>query len=1195
MRSTLKIPRLLLMAVAALSQTEAVLGDFNLREELGRTWTAECVTFPVTPAEKAQALAGAALLDEAGKPVVYQLLTPEGGPARIVLQVDLAPFATRRYGFAESAGGAAPATDLRIETTEDALTIRNSRTGVRLRQRLEPGQGPFAGIQMVSGKWVGDSRLPADAPVVGYEVSVSLAGPVVAEARCRIGLRDQGAWEFRFRVYANEPVVLVDESFATSVPVTINLFLDKDFGIERLLYRYGKGMPDGSIGKNAVWEVSAGTVFTLEPWLAWWMDDRRGSACGFYGTTSNDMLTLAACQAGVWVDPQLPAEKRVPPLVTVVRDELGVHAGFTAKYGQRQWLLGAFDRDVVLAETKDSKREFASLLPYRYLVKYGHFPLDLIKDYVMRWPSAVEHPRLLMTREDVARFKARGAATDVAPYRQRAQHYADNPAELTIYNLDDAIPAYLATDDARLGALLAQTALTLLQDSINYLIDQNGMPLGAAPHHQSGLAVAVTLCDLMLDSPYLTPEQRGRVCAQAAFLGYTTSRPEYWSPVRGFSGNPNMTTSVYGYRAALAAFISDHPAARQWVDEGLSELKKQVDTWSDDNGGWLEAPHYAMVSYDMILGVLLMAHNAGFNDWLYTDPKVKAVGRWFAKIDSPPDSRLGGFRHRPAVGNTYMNEPNGEFGLLAYLFRERDPAYAAEMQWQFRQNNQYGAPGIGGFFPAFAGFRRILTDPALPESVPAYGSELFPQTGVVLRDTYPSSRETYLHLILGNNHAHYDNDSGSILLYGKGRILADEFGYYGCTPEEDHSMIESPVAGHGVMLVRDFVTHPRFDYVAGVKQGWTRQIALVKGATPESLTYFVINDSLAVNGPASWRLWLTAQAVTLSPQAALVAGREDVDMDVVFLAPQGVELKTEERTRTSGSGMFPDWNWHAMATTQTGLIAATAYGGGFTTVLLPRLKAEPPATCTALAEGRCVKVTHSAGVDYVFLANAPFSFDGDGIHFAGMAGVAQLRGGEVALALGSGGELSAQGTRITSDRPLPPRTANLFSNGGFEDGTLAPFAPVETDGLRVALQKGNPVPGDATHGGSHCLAITLRKNGQDSAGADFRVPVDPRRVYRISLNAYVDSATVATLGGYSSDATGKQIADGNGQVWQWSLGARGPMAGWQKLETTVGPAGSGAPFAWPAGIVSTHFVCWISGDAGTLYLDDITFEPLEQK
>lgn len=1180
-----------LLLVVAVLPTAGAAPDFTLREELGRPWTNECVTFALAPAQAAKAREERALLDSAGKPVPYQLVTAASGEPRLALLTDLTPFATRTWSFADSADTVAMPTDVQVEDTPDVLRLSNSRIGIALAKKAAPGIGPLAGIRLNSGKWIGGSRLPPGAVIRDWTVTVTQRGPVMAEALCRISFGDKDTWQLRVRLYAHEPVVLVDETFAADTPVTFSLVLSENFNPEQLLYRYGKGMPGGSIGKNATSSVSIGTVFEMEPWLHWSAAERRGSTFSVYNAQDRDLLTVAAREAGAWVDPRLPREKRVPPLVRVRRDDTGLHADFVFGHGQRKWLLGAFDRDAALAETRDPKLDYSSPLPYRYLVKHGHFPLDMIKDYVLRWPHALEHPRLLMTRNDVALFKAR--AGDSAAFRQRGQHYLNNPAALTAYNMDDAIPAYLVTEDTKLGDMLAAKATEMIQAMVDYLIDQNGLPFGAAPHHQSSLATAIGLADMMYDSPHLAPEMRERVRAQAAFLGYTLSRPEYWSPERGFAANPNMTTSVYGYRASLASFISDHPEAKQWNAAGLAELKSQLDTWSDANGGWLEAPHYAMVSYDQILGVLLMASNAGFNDWLYSDPKVKSVIRWFAKIDTPPDSRIGGFRHRPAIGNTYLNEPNGEYGILAYLFREKDPVFAAEMQWQFKQNNMYGTPGIGGFFPAFAGYRRILTDPTLPEKAPTYGSELFPQTGVVLRDTYPSARETYLHLIAGHNHAHYDHDSGSIVLYGKGRILADEFGYYGCTPEEDHSMLDSPLAGRGVMQVRDFATHPRFDYVAGVKQAWTRQIALVKGPTPESPTYFVINDALAVNGPATWRLWLTAAAVKLAPQSALVVGKEDVDLDVFFLAPPGLELKTEEKSRTSGSGMYPDWNWRGMTTTQTGLIAALPYAGGFRTVLFPRLKTEKPATCTALLGGKGVKVTHAAGTDYVFLANAPFAFDEGDLYFEGLAGVAQLRGDEVLLVLGSGGTLSARGKSITSDRPLPPTAHNLFPNGDFESGKPAPFAASESETMTVALREGNPVKGDTTHAGRFSLGITLIKDGRNSVGADFRVPVDPQKTYRVRLSAYADSKTVTTIGGYARDAADQQLKDAAGRVWQWSLAARGPMTGWQTLETTIGPAGSGAPLAWPAGITATTLTCWISGEPGTLYLDDISIEPVE--
>ena len=1173
---------LVCLGVAAQEAARAA-APFVLREELNRQWTREYVTFPLTRAQAQQARGGLPLLDPDGKSLPYQVQSGTAGALRIAVQADLAPLSTRTFGFAET-GKADGSTDLTVEETADAVLIGNGKTGVRLVKAA--GNGPIAGVKLNSGKWVGGSRLVTDVPVTACTVQITARGPVMAEAVCKVTFGGKGSWESRYRVFAYEPVVLIDETCAVDAKATLRLMLSEQFNAETLFFRSG----DAPYGKNLTWKIEPGLVFEWEPWLRWHASVRRGATFSVFDAKESDLLTVAAREAGAWVDPALPAEKQGGSTLKVVKDDDGVHVGLPLKFGQRKWMLGAFDRDACLAIMKDPKTEVGSPIPYRYLIKYGHFPLDMIKDYVLRWPSKLEHPRLLMTKEDVKRFRAK--AVDLEPYQKKVQSYLATPDGPAIHELTDALPAYLATQDPKMSERLAKRAVSMFQDLVNDLIDQDGLPFGAAPHHTQSMATAPCLADIVYDSPQTTTEQRERLRALAAFLGYTTARPDYWSPERGYAANPNMTTSVANYQAALAAFISDHPCAKDWVKKGMDELKLQLDTWSDDNGGWLEAPSYALLSYDSIVGPLVMAHHAGFNDWLYADPKVKKVIRWFAKIDTPPDSRIGGFRHRPPVGNTYLNEPNGEYGILACLFREKDPLFSAETQWQFKQNNMYIASCVGGFLPAMAGYRLLLTDPALPAKAPHYGSELFPETGVVLRDAYPSPRETYLHMIQGNNHAHYDNDSGSIILYGKGRILADEFGYYGYIPQEDHSMVESPMAGSGILRVRDFVTGPRFDYVAGEKESWTRQIAMVKGAAPDDPCYFVLNDSLAVAGPATWRLWLTAQEVKPNGQSALVVGKEDVDMDVVFATPEGVTLTTEPKTRTSGSGMYTNWTWGPMTTTQQGLIAKVAHVDGLTAVLYPRLKTAKPPAVAVLAGGKAVKVTHEAGTDYVFLSRAPFTFDEGDLHFEGMAGMAQLRGDERVLAMGSGGKISARGITVTSDRPLPKASRNLFPNGGdFETGTLAPMAAATNDVLQLALYQGNPAPGDATHAGRYCAAFTLKAQANSSLPAGCQIPVDPARVYRISLQVYADAAITGEFGGYGINSMTQNVLTEAGTVWQWSVWIKGPTAGWQTLETTIGPKGSGAKITWPSGITGTHVNCIIGGAPGTLYLDNLVIEP----
>jgi hypothetical protein len=367
---------------------------------------------------------------------------------------------------------------------------------------------------------------------------------------------------------------------------------------------------------------------------------------------------------------------------------------------------------------------------------------------------------------------------------------------------------------------------------------------------------------------------------------------------------------------------------------------------------------------------------------------------------------------------------------------------------------------------------------------------------------------------------------------------------------------------------------------------------MVKVASPDDPCYVVVNDAFKVNGAATWRLWMTAEDVKVNGQAALLVGKEDVDMDIIFLNPEAVPLKTEAKTRRCGSGMSPKWQWGPMETTQIGLIAAMPHTAGYTALLYPRLKTAKSPTVTPLAGGKGVKIAHEAGVDYVFLSNTPFTYDEGDIHFEGMAGMIQLRGKEVLVAMGSGGKVSARGKTAVSDAPLPKVSANIFpNNGDFENGALAPLTAGTNGTVTAALYKGNPVAGDTTHKGQYSVAYTVKEKGNGVFHGNYLIPVDPQRVYRISMNVYADAAIMGQFGGYGINKVTQNVKTKDDRVWGWSVWMKGPTDGWQALETTIGPEGSGAKHIWPPGIELTHMVIRIGGEPGAFYVDDISVEP----
>ncbi len=1030
-RITARIAALLLAISSLTASLEPAAADdsFRIADYLGRTWRNELVRFPLTDAQLKAAQASKTIVGPDGKAVAYQI-APGEKTTQVVFAVDLNPFESREYRFNSKA---ADTSDLRIIETDERVALINNQVGISLRKSLKPGEGPITGVLLQSDQWIGGSRLETGRQVRNVEsvtTEIIARGPVFAEAVCRVKFEQNGLWELKVRVQAGEPVVLIDESFSLGTDVNFVLDLSRDFEPTGILYRHGAG----HVGKNANERLDAvdaatnpgtraGTVppaFVLEPWLHWWERQRQGNWCGLYNEKSSDLLMLGAREPGVWVDPQQPHDTQSPPQVFITSDKGELAARFPLRGGTRKWMIGSFDKAASLSIMKETETIGArgpitvlrATLPQKYLIKHGDFPLERVNNYVLDWPNdKASTARLFFSKAEVDALRRRFKPDPVLLDRYRQ-------APVASYAMDDVVLYYLGTNDAALGRHLAQQATTLIQAEVDrFLLQEHNPTLGAEPHRRANeLLPAINLAALVLASEHLQPEQRRRLQGQLAFLAYTVSRPDFYSQARGYAANPNMTSTVSAFQVLSAGAIPSHPMAPAWINGGLTELKRELHAWSDENGGWLEAPHYAVVGWDYLIACFLAAHHAGLGDDLY-DPRMKQVGDWLAKISTPRDWRVSGRRHLPPIGNTPTGEPTSEFGLLAYLWRDKDPDFAARMQWMYREQGEFASPGIGGFFPSLAGYRTFLLDERIPAKAPAYTSELFPQTGVVLRHGFPSDRETQLLLIAGNNHAHYDDDSGSFTLWGKGQILADDFGYTGIASAEDHNLVVSPsIAPMSVMQIKEFATTDNLDYVKGQRGGWTRQIAFAKDRDPLGPNYFVIADTLDRPDPAKWQLWLTADQVTLGDRAALVEGKEDVNLEIVFASPAPVQLTTETKTRSS-TGLTPNGETRTpWPSTQTGVIASSSTGS-FVTVLYPRLKTQKPPLVTSLAEGRVLKVQSSDTTDYVFLSPSKFSFTLEDLSFEGTSGAVRVAANQVTLSLGSAGKLTAKGHELNAEKP----------------------------------------------------------------------------------------------------------------------------------------------------------------------------------
>jgi hypothetical protein len=592
---------------------------------------------------------------------------------------------------------------------------------------------------------------------------------------------------------------------------------------------------------------------------------------------------------------------------------------------------------------------------------------------VLHWSGYEKdpHPCLYLTTGDVTRI--RQTRLDLESLRQ------NQSLQLAQDGLEKLIDAALIADDASAKKTVIAEALKALDQLIAKIPETTFKNVG--PHNYSEVfGKAVGLADAALAGTLMTPDERTQMLAKLAQVGYLINDPKYWNPEAGKGSLcPNMYSTADGYRLTIAALIPSHPMAKTWFDAALRALKQELDDWMDPAGGMLESPHYSMVIFDQLLGAFLIAKHAGAPDSGHLfDPKLRKAMEWFGNISTPRDPRNDGFRRWPTIGHTYVNERTTEFGVMASLWQEKDPAFAATMEWMHREHGCFGEPGILSYYTAFMGYRSYFRNSGIQPKVPAWTSTVYPETGVLLRNTIGSHRESTLYMIAGRNHSHYYNDSGSITLWGKGRELCDEESYQfprNKISRKAHSMPDRPAtfSEESVMALQEFSTTGHLDYVRGNRRGWQRQIAFVKDADPLGPNYFVIADTLdAKSVPTTWRLYLAAAQITPTASGVTVVGRDDVDMDVIFLRPAALQFEIQS-------------NHIAAAVSASGTVSALLY---------PRLKTEQPPQVVPLAAGRGVKVVSSAGADYVFLAPEPFTFAEGDVSFTGKVGVIKIREGK---------------------------------------------------------------------------------------------------------------------------------------------------------------------------------------------------------
>ncbi len=970
---------------------EPAVAIFPLKDHLNHAWQHELVFFPVE--SNVFGRKDLRLMGPDDKPAAYQWVSAEAAGAR---KNSVAFFASVPKGgisqYRLVPGSPVATTDLRVTVASDSVRLENGLAGIHVGGPAADKEGPIAGIRLRSGRWIGGGELKTPWPTNRITVTAGSQGPVFADAIVAYEFPQHCSWRLRFRLVAGEPVALVDEEFSLPEGAGWNLQLGKGWNPDQMFHR---GMVHDC--KTTPVAATAGAkLFLLEPWAPWWGDTPRGNWTALFRGDGDDLLAIGCREPGVWVEPG-----RTQWDASVTLSQPNVAAGFQLRGFARKWLLASLSR----RESVTDKDNFAPL-PQQTMMRFSDAALDVVKDYTVAWDDrGTRHPRLFTTAAEVDRFRQSFKVNQETLARLRQ-------AKINPWQMDEAVAYLLATSDQELGRRFADAVLEMLQQAVDRFVLQDHLRThGTAPHHRTTeIMWSAIMADLALGSPALTADERQRINAQLAYLGYTLAGPGFISPERGYSANPNMTTTARGMLGLVACAIPSHPAARGWAQYALAEVQRELDQWCDAEGGWLEAPHYMTVSMDSIVSLALALRETGFTDtaWEF-QPKLRKTAQWLAEISTPSDPRLKGDRHMPEIGNTYLGERTCLGGWLARIWRDKDPQFASHMQWWWKAHGSSRTLGIGGAYPGTQGYGFLMFDESIPATPPPCVSRLFPDTGAVLRAHFPGERETYLHYIQGRMHQHYDYDEGSFILWGKGQPLCEDFGYYGRAAAADHSRVDD---GFVEMLgnegrIQEFAAGA-VDYLRGERGGWQRQILFVKDADPLGPNYFVVRDSVVSGKPFDWRVWIAAAeppAVGTNPVRA--KGRFGADLVVYFLDPAAPKVATQPLTRRSGASGF-----ESQESTQHCLLVNSPSDQPVAAVLYPVLKDQPTPRFTTLANGRGVKIESSFGTDYALLGLDSFRLQADGLEFDGKAGAVQVRPTGARVSLPCRGKIGYQGKSL---------------------------------------------------------------------------------------------------------------------------------------------------------------------------------------
>jgi len=1058
---------------------------FVLTEQLDVDWQRELLTFVLDDAAANIDPADLSLRVGSGSAIPFQFFERDGQKC-IAFQSDLAPGQKRTFMLFQERRE--QASKVLLEQTEKTIRMRNGLIGIEVpTSEGDWRKGPITRVQLRSGKWAGAGRLDLKQPVASYDCRVTVTGPVFGEVVCKYTFSEGKAWAIRLRVIADEPVVLIDETFNLEDQSAWHLMLSPGLEPNAAAYRNCYQPGGKRVGANLVDRLQlnqTGSSFRLCHWLFWGAGQSIVSQVGFFqlpdkvkyvydadayksipvraGMTLQrdstglgdkvdelfddslddvDVLFAAAGFAADWAAPGEDGVRKVLPITYSDPDGLVIRCQLSGP--ARKWLLGASTiKDTIVPDADLADQQ-------RYQLKYLYNPLDIVKDLTLQWKmsgDASQYPRVFIHREDIEKTRKRYPRPGGlgGPRKQAYWDFIFKPnprndqkiVEELMQRIDNEVRQFVQAGFPRDGGTRVPS------------------PIIGTVHTAIRIEHILFLADTVLGRDVLSSEQRQRMFGKLAFLGYQLASPHYYDINRNHRANPNMTSLRHSTVGLMACLLDTHPKVEAWHELAWSELNRELDAWMDEEGGWIECPHYQTLINSVIL-FMRAAQSQGLSQHMH-DPRMLKTIRYLAQISTPRNPEFGNLRHFPAVGDTPRYEVSVLFSLMAKIWREKDPAIADELQWTWIQMGRPHWVGIGGD-TTLNYFCEFVTDDAEPTEPPNWGARMFPLAGVVMRSGFTTDRETYMYLIQGPTRQHYSNDRGSFVLYAKGWPLSLDWGYKGIKPGWWHNRVNVPQLGYTTA----FNTQDSADYLVSQTGLWRRAVLFAKDSDPLGPNYFVLYDSVKGSQKHNWWQWFyTDRLPAVKGNAIHIVGRGDVDLEVWMS-----QKRLRQLPRTKDTGLLPDKpdttddeldfeldepvrfppnidaKLHAYANVtgrlnnkgtlenlmnpatqagirQRGLTLPITESDPLLWIMVPRLQSQKSAKFTPLMRGTGVRIETSFGRDFVFLSDKAIEFEQGDVAFKGQVGLIQTRPDKVTLTLPAGGSIRYKQHHLESGKAI---------------------------------------------------------------------------------------------------------------------------------------------------------------------------------